>query len=92
MQGCSLGASLELQSYRVYCLATPLETLPEELLHRSLVAERPRLPESRVHMHLPGARSPWLLRYLNPGSMQRAVSSLSGEPAAGQGSGCGGPV
>ena len=81
----------ELQSYRVYCLATPLETLPEELLHRSLVAERPRLPESRVHstsqvLGVPGSR------YLNPRSMKRTVSSLSGEPAAGQGSGCVGPV
>ena len=79
--------------FTVYSLLfyNALETLPKELLHRSLVAERPRLPESRVHstsqvLGVPGSR------YLNPGSMLRTVSSLSGEPAAGQGSGCVGPV
>ena len=58
--------------------------LPEEVLHRSLVAERPRLPASRLHrtsqvLGVPGSR------YLNPRSMKRTVSSLSGEPAAGTG-------
>ena len=63
-----------------------------KLLLRSLVAERHRHAESRAHMRpqVPGV--PGLTRYLDLGLLQRAVSSICGGPAAGQGSSCGGPV
>ena len=63
-----------------------------KLLLRSLVAERHRHAESGAHMRpqVPGV--PGLTRYLDPGLQQRAVSTICGGPAAGQGSSCGGPV